>query len=45
VGDDGVTNKEGKGTQDKSIMERATKMELDLKADRKIGENSSAFKR
>lgn len=40
-----MTNKEGKGTRDTSILARAEEMEKQLKEDQRNGENSMAFKR
>lgn len=45
VDDDGVTDKQGKGTRDQSILQRAQDMDKQLEQEKKNGENSLAFKR
>lgn len=45
VKDDGVTNREGKGTRDDSLFANAKKMDQEIKAQTKHGENSLAMRK
>ena len=45
VKDEGVTNREGKGTRDDGLLANAKKMDQEIKAQQKHGENSAATKK
>lgn len=45
VKDEGVTNREGKGTRDDALLANAKKMDQEIKAQQKNGENSAATRK
>ena len=45
VKDEGVTNREGKGTRDTALLTNAQNMESKIKAQTRLGENSVAAKK